>query len=106
MNKEIHYTNPKETEFVLNIDVEDNGNGEEVLVVEVKDGEISFLVIDDEDNALYAMTYDYETFMDFIEARDFQVAMLAHSKELHEAMGRHPARMQPLLQLIDGGGNK
>lgn len=105
MNTEVHYTNPKDTNFVLHIDVEDTGNGEEVLVVEVKDGQISFLVVNDEDTALYAMTYDYETFMNFIEARDFQVTMLAHAQELHDAVGRHPAS-QPHLQIIDGGGKQ
>ena len=103
---EVQDHDPKDGDFMLDIKVEDNGNREQTLTIHLQEEKLIFVVSDEHDEEMYGISFPYDQFMDFIEAADFQKAMLAHSKELHEAMGRHPARMQPLLKLIDGGGNK
>lgn len=75
------------------IPIEDIGNGEESLVITIKENSIKFEVLDDEDNLLYSELQSYEDFCNSIEARDLY---------LKAAALRHPAS----LQLIDGGGNK
>lgn len=97
--------NPKNDGTVtVTVPIEDMGNGEGFLSVQFGEEEISILVSEmDDGEGIYGITYTYEDFCNFIEARDFQVAMLAKAKELHEAVGRHPATH---LQLIDGGGKE
>lgn len=90
-------------DLTLAVGVEDNGNGEDELVIDFKEDKMTFTVYDSYEDTLYSMSYSYEDFMDFIEAREFQEVMLKHAAELHEAVGRHPAAR---LQLIDGGGKE
>ena len=99
--------NPKDDGTVaVTVPIEDMGNGEGFLSVHFGEDEISILVSDmDDGEEMYGITYTYEDFCNFIEARDFQVAMLAKAKELQDAVGRHPSS-QPRFQVIDGGGKE
>ncbi len=92
MNSYLLSPETEETEII--IPIEDMGNGEESLVININQDGIKFQVFDDEDNMLYQASDNYPEFCDYIEARDLY---------LDAAVQRHPAS-QPNLQLIDGGG--
>jgi len=110
MNIETHFITPnKETEINLVIPVPDIGNGEESLIVGIKENSIKFEVLDDQDNVIYNTTLSYGDFCNYIEARDLYWAQdfppTPMNLELDEAVLRHPAGKKH-LQIIDGGGNK
>jgi hypothetical protein len=82
----------KETNII--VPIEDIGNGEESIVINITHDGIGFEVLDDQDNVLYSYAYKYADLCNDIEARDFY---------LKQAAFRHPASS---LHVIDGGGNK
>ena len=110
MNTETHFITPNEdTEINLVIPVPDIGNGEESLIVGIKENSIKFEVLDDQDNVIYNTTLSYGDFCNYIEARDLywtqQFAPTTINPDLDGAIRRHPAGKKH-LQVIDGGGNK
>ena len=110
MNTETHFITPNEdTEINLVIPVPDIGNGEESLIVGIKENSIKFEVLDDQDNVIYNTTLSYGDFCNYIEARDLywtqQFAPTTINPDLDGAIRRHPAGRKH-LQVIDGGGNK
>ncbi len=98
---EVHYHDPKEGDFLLDIKVNDNGNGEKELTIALENEVIVFAVSDDEGVEMYSVSFPYEQFMDFIEAGDFQSVIVSRTKQRNDAVKNHPASQ---LKLIDGGG--